>query len=139
MSTAPANIIQPGVSVFCDPNLGPAMRSLDRISRPQAGAPVNVLSAPATSMLRITDVKTDPRLTVLATLNADPQLTNYSRAVNTKALSPSAQAMLIDMPTSLHPQTITALRFWTILWRRSSVFHSKYEHRESSASNRGNS
>jgi molybdate transport system substrate-binding protein len=51
MSTAPANIIPPGVTVFCDPTLGPAMRSLDRISRAQAGAPISVLSAPAMSML----------------------------------------------------------------------------------------
>jgi molybdate transport system substrate-binding protein len=51
MSTAPASIIPPGVTVFCDPTLGPAMRSLNRISQAQAGAPVSVLSAPAMSML----------------------------------------------------------------------------------------
>jgi molybdate transport system substrate-binding protein len=51
MSTAPANIIPPGVTVFCDPTLGLAMRSLGRISWAQAGAPISVLSAPAMSML----------------------------------------------------------------------------------------
>jgi len=215
MSTAPANIIPPGVTVFCDPTLGPAMRSLDRISRAQAGAQVSVLSAPAMSMLAqiqrhtrndvlftlsgamdlavqlqlvrpetridgfsnplvlatlsdrgrapadrvgllsmlagmrlavtdntvasgldgraviaaggltnaagnrvmgaattadvafmittgvvdiglvyLTDVRADSRLTVLATLTADPMLTNYSGAVNAKAVSPNAQALL---------------------------------------------
>ena len=213
MSTTPANIIPPGVTVFCDPTLRPAMRSLDSISRAQTGAPVSVLSAPAMSMLAqiqrhtrndvlftlsdamdlavqlqlvrpatrvdgfsnplvlaklsnggptpvneaglpgrlagmriavtdntvasgldgravlnanglspsgqvmgvattadvafllatnaadiglvyLTDVKADPRLTVLATLNADPKLTSYSGAVNAKAVSPNAQAVL---------------------------------------------
>jgi molybdate transport system substrate-binding protein len=213
MSAEPANIIPPGVTVFCDPTLGPAMRSLDRISRAQAGAPVSVLSAPASLMLaqiqrhtrndvlftlssamdqavrlqlvrpetRIdgfanplvlaglrdrctvpadkaalsrmvatarlavtddtvassldgrailrtnglansarvmgaantadvafllvtgaadiglvyaTDVKADPRLVVLATLIADPLLTDYAGAVNAKAVSPNAQAVL---------------------------------------------
>jgi molybdate transport system substrate-binding protein len=215
MSTAPATIIPPGVTVFCDPTLGPAMRSLDRISRAQAGAPVSVLSAPALSMLAqlqrhtrndvlftlstamdqavksglvrpetridgfanplvlagradgsvaptgktgllsmltgarvavtdntvasgfdgravldangltqaldnrvmgaanttdvvflittgvvdiglvyLTDVRAEPRLTVLATLTTDPALTNYSGAVNKKAISPNAQALL---------------------------------------------
>ncbi len=215
MSTAHANIVPPGVTVFCDPTLGPAMRSLDRISRKQAGAPVTVLSAPAMSMLAqlqrhtrndvlftlsgamdlavrlqlvrpktridgfsnplvlavlqergavaadkvgvlgmlsgarlavtddtvasgldgravldangltkaagnrvigaattadaaflittyvadiglvyLTDVKADPRLTVLAPLTSDPALTNYSGAVNTKAVSPNALALL---------------------------------------------
>jgi molybdate transport system substrate-binding protein len=51
MSTAPANITPPGVTVFCDPTLSPAMRSLGRISWTQASAPVSVLSAPAMSML----------------------------------------------------------------------------------------
>src|ERR1700733_1808856 len=215
MNTAPANIIPPGVTVFCDPTLGPAMRSLDRISRAQAGAPVSVLSAPAMTMLEqlqrhtrndvlftlssamdlamnlglvrpetrvdgfvnplvlaglangaviptgksgllstlgsarvavtdntvasgldgcavletnglapsagnrvmgaantadvaflittgvvdiglvyLTDVRAEPRLTVLATLTADPALTNYSGAVNKKAVSLNAQALL---------------------------------------------
>lgn len=207
-----AGIIPPGVTVFCDPTLGPAMRSLNRISQAQAGAPVSVLSAPASLMLaqiqrhtrndvlftlssamdqavqlqlvrpetRIdgfsnplvlaglrdratipadkpallrmtsgvrlavtdntvasgldgravlaangltnsrvigaantgdvaflvvtgaadiglvyaTDVKADPRLTILATLTADPKLTNYAGAVNAKAVSPNAQALL---------------------------------------------
>lgn len=213
MSAAPANMIPPGVTVFCDPSLRPAMRALDPIARAQAGAPVSVLSAPALSMLAqiqrhtrndvlltlsgamdlavqlqlvrpetrvdgfsnplvlawlsargtqpvlppglpamlagaklavtdntvasgldgravlaangltpsgqvmgaattadvaflittgaanigllyLTEVKADPRLTVLATLNADPALTNYSAAVNAKAVSPNAQALL---------------------------------------------
>jgi molybdate transport system substrate-binding protein len=212
MSTAPANNIPPGVTVFCDPTLRPAMRSLDPISRAQAGAPVSVLSAPAMSMLAqiqrhtrndvlftlsaamdqalqlqlvrpgtrvdgfsnplvlatlssnstapvnkagllsalsdgrlavtdntvasgldgravlsadglptgrvigaattadvvfmlttgaadvglvyLTDVKAEPRLTVLAMLGADPALTQYSGAVNAKAVSPNAQAFL---------------------------------------------
>jgi ABC-type molybdate transport system substrate-binding protein len=201
MSAAPANTIPPGVTVFCDPTLRPAMRSLDPISRAQARAPVSVLSAPAMSMLAqiqrhtrndvlitlsvamdqavqlqlvrpetrvdgfsnplvlallstrgttpvapaglpamlnsgldgravlkangltasgqvmgaattadvaflittgaadiglvyLTDVKADPRLSVLAALNADPALTNYSGAVNAKAVSPNAQAVL---------------------------------------------
>lgn len=215
MSTAPANIIPPGVTVFCDPTLGPAMRSLGRISWAQAGAPVSVLSAPAMSMLAqlqrhtrndvlftlsgamdhavqlrlvrpetrvdgfanqlvlaclagngvaakdkagllsllagariavtddtvasgldgravldangltqaagdrvigaantadvaflvttgaadiglvyMTDVRADERLAVLATLDADPALTNYAAAVNAKAVSPNAQAVL---------------------------------------------
>jgi molybdate transport system substrate-binding protein len=213
MSAAPANMIPPGVTVFCDPTLKPAMRSLDGISRAEAGAPVSVLSAPAMSMLAqiqrhtrndvlitlsvamdqavqlqlvrpetrvdgfsnplvlawlsargttpvapaalpallagaklavtdntlasgldgravlnangltpsgqsqgaattadvafllvsgaadiglvyLTDVKADPRLAVLATLNADPALTGYSGAVNAKAVSPNAQALL---------------------------------------------
>ena len=213
MSTAPAIIIPPGVTVFCDPTLGPAMRSLDGVSRAQAGAPVSVLSAPAMSMLAqlqrhtrndvlftlssamdqavkfglvrpetridgftnllvlaglvghvptgnaglprmlagtklavtdntvasgldgravldangltqaagngvmgaantadivflimtgvvdvglvyLTDVRAEARLTVLSTLTADPALTNYSGAVNKKAVSPNAQALL---------------------------------------------
>jgi molybdate transport system substrate-binding protein len=213
MSAAPANTIPPGVTVFCDPTLRPAMRSLDPISRAQARAPVSVLSAPAMLMLAqiqrhtrndvlitlsvamdqavqlqlvrpetrvdgfsnplvlawlstrgtmpvapaglpaklngaklavtdntvasgldgravlkangltasgqvigaattadvaflvttgaadiglvyLTDVKADPRLSVLAALNADPALTNYSGAVNAKAVSPNAQAVL---------------------------------------------
>lgn len=215
MSTAPANIIPPGVTVFCDPTLGPAMRSLDRVSRERAGAPISVLSAPAMSMLQqlqrhtrndvlftlssamdlavrlrlvrpetrvdgftntlvlagvrnrgavvtdkagllslllgariavtdntvasgldgravldtngltqivsnhvmgaantadvaflittgavdigliyLTDVKADPRLTVRATLTTDPGLAEYSGAVNVKAVSPNAQALL---------------------------------------------
>jgi len=214
MSTAAADNIPPGVTVFCDPTLRPAMRSLDPISRAQAGAPVSVLSAPAMSMLAqierhtrndvlftlsaamdmavqlqlvrpetrvdgfsnplvlatlsnngttpadkaglmrllagarlavtdntvasgldgravlsadglnsagsrvigaattadvafllttggadiglvyLTDVKADPRLTVLVMLGADPALTSYSGAVNAKAVSPNAQAFL---------------------------------------------
>lgn len=215
MNAAPVNIIPPGVTVFCDPTLGRAMRSLDRLSRAQAGAPISVLSAPAMAMLAqiqrhtrndvlftlsgamdravqlqlvrpetridgfsnplvlaimgdrgtvpadkvglldmlggrrlavtdntvasgldgravldangltnvagnivmgaattadvaflittgavdiglvyLTDVKADPRLTILVTLKSDPTLTNYSGAVNAKAVSPNAQVLL---------------------------------------------
>ena len=68
MSTAPANNIPPGVTVFCDPTLRPAMRSLDPISRTQAGAPVSVLSAPAMSMLA--QIQRHTRNDVLFTLSA---------------------------------------------------------------------
>jgi molybdate transport system substrate-binding protein len=227
MSTAPATIIPPGVTVFCDPTLRPAMRSLDKISLAQAGAPVSVLSAPAMSMLAqiqrhtrndvlftlsiamdqavqlqlvrpetrvdgfsnplvlarlannspaqldqaglpgllagarlavtdntvasgldgravlkanglapagqvmgaattadvafllvtgaadiglvyLTDVKADPRLTVLATLNADPALTHYSGAVNAKAVSPNAQALLNVMRSTAGSASLRA-------------------------------
>ena len=68
MGTASANTIPPGVTVFCDPTLGPAMRSLNRISREQAGAPVSVLSAPATLMLE--QLQRHTRNDVLFTLSA---------------------------------------------------------------------
>jgi ABC-type molybdate transport system substrate-binding protein len=45
-------------------------------------------------LVYLTDVKADPRLQVLATLNADPTLTTYSGALNAKAVSPNAQAVL---------------------------------------------
>ncbi len=45
-------------------------------------------------LVYLTDVKADPRLKVLATLTADPALTNYAGAVNVKAVSPNAQALL---------------------------------------------
>ncbi|MDE8345445.1 MAG: substrate-binding domain-containing protein [Acidocella sp.] len=67
MNTAPANIVPPGVTVFCDPTLGPAMRSLDRISRRQAGAPLSVLSAPA--MLMLAQIQRHTRNDVLFTLS----------------------------------------------------------------------
>jgi molybdate transport system substrate-binding protein len=51
MSTGPANAMPPGVTVFCDPTLKPAMRRMDPLSRKAAGAPVAVLCAPAASML----------------------------------------------------------------------------------------
>jgi molybdate transport system substrate-binding protein len=210
--------VPPGVTVFCDPTLGPAMRALDRVARAQAGAPVSVLSAPATLMLAqiqrhtrndvlftlsaamdaavqmqlvrpetrvdgfsnplvlaamgdratapadkaglaamvvaarlavtddtvasgldgravlaangltgtavmgaantadvaflvttgaadlglvyLTDVKADPRLAVVATLTADPKLTNYSGAVNANAVSPNARAVLSVMQSA---------------------------------------
>ncbi len=43
--------IPPDVTVFCDPALAPALRSLDAPSRRQIGTPVAVLSAPAALML----------------------------------------------------------------------------------------
>lgn len=67
MSTAPANIVPPGVTVFCDPTLAAATRSLDSISRAQAGAPVSVLSAPAMSMLA--QIQRHTRNDVLFTLS----------------------------------------------------------------------
>lgn len=79
MSTAPANIIPPGVTVFCDPALGPAMRSLDRISRVQAGAPVSVLSAPATLMLA--QLQRHTRNDVLFTLSGAMDLAIQLRLV----------------------------------------------------------
>src|ERR1700733_4326004 len=68
MNTAPANIIPPGVTVFCDPTLGPAMRSLDRISRAHAGAPVSGVSAPAMTMLE--QLQRHTRNDVLFTLSS---------------------------------------------------------------------
>jgi ABC-type molybdate transport system substrate-binding protein len=44
-------VTPPGVTVFCDPALKPALRALDGLSRRMAGAPVAVLSAPAPLML----------------------------------------------------------------------------------------
>jgi ABC-type molybdate transport system substrate-binding protein len=41
-----------------------------------------------------TDAASDPRLSVLATLAADPALTRYAAAVNAKAISPNARAVL---------------------------------------------
>lgn len=79
MSTAAANIIPPGVTVFCDPTLGSAMRSLDRISRAQAGAPVSVLSAPAMSMLA--QLQRHTRNDVLFTLSAAMDLAVQLRLV----------------------------------------------------------
>ncbi len=43
--------LPPGVTVFCDPTLAPAIRALDPLSRARIGAPVAVLCAPATLML----------------------------------------------------------------------------------------
>lgn len=68
MSTAPAISVPPGVTVFCDPTLKPAMSGLDAISRIQAGAPVAVLSAPAASMLA--QITRHTRNDVLFTLSA---------------------------------------------------------------------
>ena len=79
MSTAPASIIPPGVTVFCDPTLGPAMRSLNRISQAQAGAPVSVLSAPAMSMLA--QLQRHTRNDVLFTLSGAMDLAVQLRLV----------------------------------------------------------
>ncbi len=68
MNAEPLNLIPPGVTVFCDPSLGPAMRSLDGIARAQAGAPVSVLSAPAASM--IAQIQRHTRNDVLFTLSS---------------------------------------------------------------------
>ena len=51
MSTAPASIIPPGVTVFCDPALAPVLRGFDSFSQAQAGAPLAVLSTTAAGML----------------------------------------------------------------------------------------
>lgn len=79
MSTAPANTIPPGVTVFCDPTLGPAMRSLDKISRVQAGAPLSVLSAPA--MLMLAQLQRHTRNDVLLTLSGAMDLAVQLRLV----------------------------------------------------------
>lgn len=63
-----ASNIPPGVTVFCDPELHAAMRSLDRISRAQAGAAVSVLSAPAPLMLA--QIQRHTRNDVLFTLSS---------------------------------------------------------------------
>ncbi|HTQ72183.1 MAG TPA: substrate-binding domain-containing protein [Acidocella sp.] len=68
MSTAPANTIPPGVTVFCDPTLGPALRAFDPISRAQAGAPVAVLSTVAAGMLA--QIQRHTRNDVLFTLSS---------------------------------------------------------------------
>ncbi len=65
--TAPAGDIPPGVTVFCDPALRPAMRALDPLSRAQAGAPIAVLSAPAPAMLA--QIQRHTRNDVLFTLS----------------------------------------------------------------------
>lgn len=63
-----ATAIPPGVTVFCDPTLGQAMRSLGAISRARAGAPVSVLSAPASLMLA--QLQRHTRNDVLVTLSS---------------------------------------------------------------------
>jgi ABC-type molybdate transport system substrate-binding protein len=45
-------------------------------------------------LVYLTDVKADAGLKILATLNADPALTSYSGAVNSKAVSPNARNFL---------------------------------------------
>jgi len=57
-------------------------------------------------LMYMTDVKADSRLAVVATLKADPKLTNYSGAVNAKAVSPNAPAFL----QSLRGTSAPALR-----------------------------
>ena len=68
MSTAPANSIPPGVTVFCDSTLAPALRAFDPIARAQLGAPVAVLSAVAEGMLA--QIQRHTRNDVLFTLSA---------------------------------------------------------------------
>jgi molybdate transport system substrate-binding protein len=46
-------------------------------------------------LMYLTDVKADPRLAVVASLQADPALTKFSGAVNAKAVSPDAQKFLL--------------------------------------------
>lgn len=67
MSTPPANPIPPGVTVFCDPTLAPAMRAFDPIARAQAGAPVAVLCTTAAGMLA--QIERHTRNDVLFTLS----------------------------------------------------------------------
>ncbi|MGO9817505.1 MAG: molybdate ABC transporter substrate-binding protein [Acidocella sp.] len=67
MSTAPANSIPPGVTVFCDPTLAPALRAFAPIARAQLGAPVAVLSAVAAGMLA--QIQRHTRNDVLFTLS----------------------------------------------------------------------
>ena len=68
MSTSPTNGIPPGVTVFCDPTLAPALRGFDPVSRVQFGAPVAVLSAVAEGMLA--QIQRHTRNDVLFTLSA---------------------------------------------------------------------
>jgi molybdate transport system substrate-binding protein len=80
-------------------------------------APANVIGAANTldvaflvttgaadlGLMYMTDVKADPRLRVIATLNSDPKLTNYAGAVNAKAVSPNALAFLMSLRGSAAP------------------------------------
>jgi molybdate transport system substrate-binding protein len=84
MDTAPANTIPPGVTLFCDPTLRPALRQLDVISRRTAGAPVAVLSAPAASMLA--QITRHTRNDVLFTLSAA-----MDQAVELKLVKPETR------------------------------------------------
>jgi molybdate transport system substrate-binding protein len=54
-------------------------------------------------LMYLTDVQAEPRLTVIATLKADPKLTNYAGAVNAKAVSPNALAFLQSLRASAAP------------------------------------
>jgi molybdate transport system substrate-binding protein len=67
MSTAPANAIPPGVTVFCDPALASVLRGFDTFSQAQAGAPLAVLSATAAGMLA--QIQRHTRNDVLFTLS----------------------------------------------------------------------
>jgi ABC-type molybdate transport system substrate-binding protein len=67
-----------------------------------------VTGAADIGLVYLTDVKADPRLTVLATLNADPALTHYSGAVNAKAVSPNAQALLNVMRSTAGSASLRA-------------------------------
>jgi molybdate transport system substrate-binding protein len=53
-----------------------------------------VTGAADIGLVYLTDVRADSRLTVLATLSADPALTQYSGAVNARAVSPNAHSLL---------------------------------------------
>lgn len=60
--------VPPGVTVFCDPTLAPAMRGVERVSRARYGAPLGVLTAPAASMLA--QIQRHTRNDVLFTLSS---------------------------------------------------------------------
>ncbi len=63
-----SNNLPPGVTLFCEPTLVPAMRALDAPSRSQIATPVSVLSAPAPLMLA--QITRHTRNDVLFTLSA---------------------------------------------------------------------
>ncbi len=67
MSADPATSIPPGVTVFCDPTLAPAISRFDPIARARAGAPVAVLSTVAAGMLA--QIQRHTRNDVLFTLS----------------------------------------------------------------------
>jgi molybdate transport system substrate-binding protein len=78
------NANAPGVTVFCDPTLGAAMRALDPLSRAQAAAPVHVLSAPASLMLA--QIQRHTRNDVLFTLG-----TAMDQAAHLKLVKPETR------------------------------------------------
>jgi ABC-type molybdate transport system substrate-binding protein len=108
----PANTIPPGVTVFCDPTLGAAMRALDPVSQSQAGAPVSVLSAPATLMLA--QIQRHTRNDVLFTLSAamdqavhlqlvkpETRVDGFSNALVLACRADSAPKPGVDLPGML--------------------------------------